>query len=95
MAADSTRTPDEVRREIASERAQLADAVDALRSGIGDVTNVSEKVREKLPVAAAGALGVGFVLAGGIGATMRYIARRGREGKERARVGRFRILERD
>jgi hypothetical protein len=95
MAADSTRSPDEVRREIASEREQLANAVEALRAGIGDVTKVTEKVGEKLPVIAAGALGVGFVLAGGIGATMRYIARRGREGKERARVGRFRILERD
>jgi hypothetical protein len=33
----------------------------------------------KLPALAAGAASVGFVLAGGIGATMRYFARRGRE----------------
>jgi hypothetical protein len=40
---------------------------------------VAGKLRAKLPVAAAGALSAGFVLAGGIGATMRYFARRGRE----------------
>jgi hypothetical protein len=38
---------------------------------------------------------VGFVLGGGIGATMRYFARRGREQTERVRVGRFSIFDRD
>ena len=33
----------------------------------------------KLPVVAVGALGAGFFLAGGIGATMRLLARKGRE----------------
>ena len=91
MARRNGRTPQDVRREIASEREQLADAVDSLREGF-DVTG---KLREKLPVAAAGALGAGFVLAGGIGATMRLIARRSREGKEQARVGRFSFVKRD
>jgi hypothetical protein len=44
---------------------------------------------------AAGALGAGFVLAGGIGATMRLLARRSREGHEKARVGRFSFIKRD
>jgi hypothetical protein len=35
------------------------------------------------------------VVAGGIGATMRMFARRSREGKEKARFGRFRIVDRD
>jgi hypothetical protein len=35
------------------------------------------------------------VLAGGIGATLRYFARRGREGHERARVGRFSLRDLD
>jgi hypothetical protein len=91
MARRNGRTPQDVRREIASEREQLADAVDSLREGF-DVTG---KLREKLPVVAAGALGAGFVLAGGIGATMRLIARRSREGKEQARVGRFSFVKRD
>ena len=58
---------------------ELASAVDQLRDGLGEATNVSAKLRAKLPVVAAGALGAGFVLAGGIGATMRFLARKGRE----------------
>jgi hypothetical protein len=91
MARRNGRTPQDVRREIASEREQLADAVDSLRAGF----DVSGKLREKLPVVAAGALGAGFVLAGGIGATMRLLARRGREGREKARVGPFSFIKRD
>ena len=78
MAAAS-RTIDVVRGEIAAERDELATSVEQLRVGLGEATNVAGKLRANLPVAAAGALGAGFVLAGGIGATMRYLARRGRE----------------
>jgi hypothetical protein len=35
------------------------------------------------------------VLAGGVGATARLIFRRGREGETRAKLGRFRIVDRD
>ena len=52
------------------------------------------KLRSNLPVATAGALGVGFIAAGGIGATMRLIMRRGREGTQKAKVGRFSLLSR-
>ena len=79
MATRNGRTPEQVKREIEAEREQLAQAVESLRSGIGDATDVAGKLRAKLPAAAAGALGAGFFLAGGIGATMRYFARRGRE----------------
>jgi len=73
------RTPDTVRREIESEREQLAQAVDELREGLGEATDIAGKLRAKLPAVAAGALGAGFFLAGGVGATMRLLARRGRE----------------
>lgn len=73
------RTAETVRREIEAERRELADAVEQLRDGIGEVTDVTAKLRSKLPVVAAGALGAGFFLAGGIGATMRFFARKGRE----------------
>jgi hypothetical protein len=56
---------------------------------------VSAKLKAKLPAVAAGALGAGFVLAGGIGATMRLFARKSREGTEKARFGRFRLVDRD
>jgi hypothetical protein len=95
MAAGNSRTTDEVRRELESERERLAYAVDSLRAEVKDATNVSAKLRRNLPVAAAAALGAGFFLAGGIGATMRLVFRRGREGKEKARFGRFSFVDRD
>jgi hypothetical protein len=88
--AGNSRTAEQVRREIGVERDQLADAVDELRADL----DVGDKLRGSLPALAAGALGAGFLVAGGIGATMRFIARRGREGKEKARVGPFSFRQR-
>jgi hypothetical protein len=84
-----------LRREVSAEREQLADAVDELRAELGEATNVAGKLRSNLPGAAAAALGAGFVVAGGIGATMRLVMRRGREGTQKAKVGRFSLLARD
>lgn len=95
MAGTNSRTIEQIRRDIEAEREQLADAVDDLRDGIGEATNIGAKIRARLPVVAAGAVGVGFVVAGGIGATMRLLARKGREGNEKARFGRFRLVDRD
>ncbi len=91
MAAGNTRTAEQVRRNIEAEREQLADAVDDLRAGM----DITAKLRSKLPVVAAGALGAGFLLAGGFGATMRLLARRGREGTTKARLGPFSLVDRD
>lgn len=89
--AGNGRTAQDVRRDIARERDQLSGAVEELR---GDLASATGKLRAQLPVAAASAAGLGFVLAGGVGATMRYLARRGREGDEKARLGRFRLIDR-
>ena len=94
-AAHNDRSTEEVRRELESERERLAQAVDSLRAEVKDATNVGAKLRGNLPVVAAGALGAGFLLAGGIGATMRLVFRRGREGKEKARFGRFSFVDRE
>jgi hypothetical protein len=94
MARTNTRNPEDVRRDIAVEREQLADAVEDLRAGIGEAANIGGRLRERLPVVAAGALGAGFVLAGGIGAAMRLVFRRGREGKTKARLGPFSFVDR-
>ena len=91
MAPRNGRTAEEVRRDIAAEREQLSDVVDALRGGIG----VKETVRAKLPVLTAGALGAGVFLAGGICATMRLLMRRSREGRTKAKLGRFTLVDRD
>jgi len=95
MPERNGRTAKQVRRDIETEREQLASAVEDLRGGLAEVTNIGAKLRSKLPVVAAGALGAGFFLGGGIGATMRLLARRGREGTTKARIGPFSLIDRD
>jgi hypothetical protein len=95
MAGSNSRSVEEVRRDIETQREQLAGAAETLREEIGEATNIGAKLRANLPAVAVGALGVGFLLAGGVGATARLIFRRGREGETKAKVGRFRIVDRD
>jgi Protein of unknown function (DUF3618) len=92
MAARDGRSADDIRRDIETEREQLAGAVENLRAELGEVTNLSGKMSA---VVAAGALSVGFFLAGGIGATMRLVARRGREGRTVAKFGPFSLVDRE
>ncbi|HET7128020.1 MAG TPA: DUF3618 domain-containing protein [Gaiellaceae bacterium] len=75
------RTTAQVRKDIDAEREQLASALDELRSSLGNAADIGGKLKSKLPVVAGAAASAGFVLAGGIGATARYFARRGREEK--------------
>ena len=91
----SERTPETIRRDLEHERDQLAHAADELRGSLGEATDVTGKLRAKLPIAAGAALGAGFFLSGGIGATMRLLMRRSREGTTQAQVGRFRLVNRD
>jgi hypothetical protein len=79
MPGQNGRSATQVRREIERERQQLASAVNQLRGEIGQATDLTPKLRANLPLAMTGALVAGFVFSGGIGATMRYFARRGRE----------------
>ena len=95
MAARNGRTAAQVRQDIEVERDQLAEAVEDLRGGLAEATDIKGKLRSNLPVVAAGALGAGFFLAGGVGATMRLLARRGREGTTKAKVGPFSLVDRD
>jgi hypothetical protein len=95
MATRNGRSAAEVRRDIEAERERLAVAVDDLRAGIGEATDIGAKLKGKLPVATAAALGAGFILAGGIGATMRLVMRRGREGRTKAKFGPFSLVDRD
>ena len=92
--AGNSRTAEQVRADIESERERLAEAVDQLREGMGEATDVASKLRAKLPLAGAAALAAGFFVAGGIGATARLLFRRGREGTRKARVGRFTFVDR-
>jgi hypothetical protein len=89
------RTPEEIRREIENERTGLAQSVEELRSSLKEAADVRTKLRANLPTAAGVALAAGFVLGGGIGATVRLLFRRGREGSTKARFGRFVVVDRD
>ena len=91
MAAE--KSDERIREELRTERAALADAVGDLRGAVGEATDVSGKLRAKLPLAAAGAFGLGFLKAGGIGATARLLVRRGREGDEKAKAGPFSLVK--
>ena len=68
---------------------QLRKDIDAERERLASAV---DELRGSIAGAAASA---GFVLAGGIGATARYFARRGREGHERARLGKLSLFKRD
>jgi len=83
-----------IRGELHEERTKLAEAVNDLRVELGEAADVGGKLKAKLPLAAGGAFALGFLKAGGVGATMRLLARRGREGNEKATLGRFRIVDR-
>ena len=93
--AGNSRTAEQVRLEIEYERDQLTGAVDSLRDKIGEATDVRAKLRAKLPMVAVGALGAGFVLAGGIGATVRLFMSGSRESRTKTRFGRFSVGDRD
>jgi hypothetical protein len=95
MAGSNSRSVADVRREIESEREELAGAAESLRESFSEATDVRAKLRANLPAATIGALGIGFLLAGGVGATARLIFRRGREGETKAQAGRFRLVDRD
>ena len=94
MASRNGRTTEEVRRDIEAERERLASAVEELREEVGEAADVAGKLRANLPVVAVGAIGAGFLLAGGIGATARLLFRRGRESKTKARLGPFSLVDR-
>src|SRR2546430_2699190 len=81
----------ELRSEVREERTRLAEAVDTLRAELGQATDVGSKLRAKLPAAAAAAFGLGFVASRGIGATMRLLMRRSREGKFQMTLARLRL----
>jgi hypothetical protein len=91
MATTKHRTTEQVRRDIEAERERLALAVNDLRAGM----DVNARLKGKLPVATAAALGIGFVVSGGVGAAMRLLLGRGREGRTKARFGPFSRGDRD
>lgn len=93
MATSNGRTAEQVRQDIEAERERLATAVDDLRSGIDEATDINAKLKSKLPAATAAAFATGFVLAGGLRATVRLGLQRYRENKKKR--GPFSLFDRD
>ncbi|MGH3050271.1 MAG: hypothetical protein ACRDLK_08935 [Gaiellaceae bacterium] len=74
----SARTDTEIRHDLETERARLAEAVGQLRAELTAAADIRARLDGKLPAAAAAAASAGFVVAGGSGATIRYLTHRGR-----------------
>jgi len=70
----------ELRAAIRRERRLLAESVEELRGELGAATDLAGRLGGRLPLAAAGALAAGFVLAGGGGGSVRYLLGRSRRG---------------
>jgi hypothetical protein len=83
-----------LREQIESERAELAESVRGLRRQVGETTDLRAKLGQNLPLFVVGAVGAGFVFGGGLGATARLLLRRGREGRQKAKLGRLSVIER-
>ena len=62
------RTPEEIRRSIEANRAELGLAVEKLRGEVAEVTDWRKQLRENQKQVLIGAAVAGFVLGGGIAA---------------------------
>ena len=91
MATSNGRTTEQVRRDIETERDRLARAADDLRAEM----NVNRQLKGKVLPAAVAALGIGFVVAGGIGATVRLLMQRRQEDETKSRFALFSFVDRD
>jgi hypothetical protein len=72
------RTANDVQSDIEREREQLASALGDLRGELGRAADVGARIRAHLPLAIAGAFALGFLAAGGLGATVRYVVAKAR-----------------
>ena len=64
----AARTPEEIRRSIEANRAELGIAVDRLRAEVTEVTDWRKQLRKHRKQALIGAAVAGFVIGGGIAA---------------------------
>jgi hypothetical protein len=68
MAGPTTRTPEEIRRSIEANRAELGLAVERLRAEVAETTDWRKQLNRRRREALVAAAAVGFVLGGGIAA---------------------------
>jgi uncharacterized protein DUF3618 len=70
------RHPEEIRRSIEATRSELAFSVNDLRSKVAELTNWRRQLAENRQAAIVGAAVAGFVIGGGIAATIGLFRRR-------------------
>ena len=70
------RTPEEIRTSIVETRRELAFSVNDLRSKVAELTNWRRQLAENREKALVGAAVAGFVIGGGVAATVSLIRRR-------------------
>jgi adenine/guanine phosphoribosyltransferase-like PRPP-binding protein len=66
MPPPGSRSADEIRRDIVTQRRQLSRSVDALRSRMSEITNIRRQVSEHRTEIIVGAAAVGFLIGGAI-----------------------------
>jgi uncharacterized protein DUF3618 len=71
-----TRSPDEIRHSIEATRQELAFSVNDLRSKVAELTNWRRQLAENRQAALVGAAVAGFVIGGGVAATVSLLRRR-------------------
>jgi hypothetical protein len=72
------RTPEEIRRSIEANRAELAVSLQRLRGEVAEVTDWRKQIREHQREVLIGAAVAGFVLGGGIAAVGGLLRRKKR-----------------
>ncbi len=70
------RTPEEIRSSIEDTRKDLAFSVNDLRSKVAEITNWRRQLADNRTAALAGAAVAGFVIGGGVAATVSLLRRR-------------------
>ena len=76
MAA--SRSPEQIRTSIETTREELAFSVNDLRSKVSELTNWRRQLAENRQAALVGAAVAGFVIGGGVAATVSLLRRRRR-----------------
>jgi hypothetical protein len=77
-AGPPARTPEQIRSSIEATRQELAFSVNDLRSKVAELTNWRRQLAENRQTALIGAAVAGFVIGGGVAATVSMFRRRRR-----------------
>jgi hypothetical protein len=74
----ASRSPEQIRTSIEETRRDLAFSVNDLRSKVSELTNWRKQLAENRQAALVGAAVAGFVIGGGVAATVSLLRRRRR-----------------